>query len=513
MFSKKLRSLLAYLFLAIALASGCAKLPPRPDTVVQTALPAGQTTLLDRTIQPALNSHPGQSGFRLLSENADAFAMRIVAARRAERSLDAMYYLWHNDLTGRLMAREALRAADRGVRVRLLMDDNDARAKDAGFAALAAHPLIEVRLFNPFATRSGALFQFVEGLSRFKRLNRRMHNKVWIADNRIAVAGGRNLGDEYFGANTTLDFLDLDVAMVGPVVQAHSAMFDRYWNSTATWPIAALGAGRVTAEALAELRKNLDAAWLDDRASTYLESIREENSVQRLMEGDWTLSWTATWKLLTDNPNKIFKEEGSSNVLAGLVQAFNDAKKSIVIVSPYFVPGNGGTKALTARVKNGKQVVVLTNSLAATDVALVHGGYASHRRKLLRGGVELYELKAIGPPIKLSLIGSSQASLHTKAALVDKRVAFVGSYNLDPRSTSLNTEMGVLIEQPEIAAQLHRLISIQTDADHAWRVSIDGNGSLQWSDGDNISHTDPDASLMRKVQAWLAQMLPIESQL
>lgn len=503
----------ALIVVALLLAAGCARLPPRPDTIVQNAVPAGQTTTLDRSIQPSLDRHPGQSGFRLLSVNADAFAIRILSARRAERSLDAMYYIWHNDLTGRLMAREALRAADRGVRVRLLMDDNDARAKDAGFAALAAHPNIRVRLFNPFATRSGALFQIVEGLTRFKRLNRRMHHKVWIADNRIAIAGGRNLGDEYFGANADFDFLDLDVAMVGPVVQEHSAVFDRFWNSRATWPIAALGEGRVTAEALAKLREQLESAWDDDRASSYLESIREENSVQRLMEGDWTLSWTGTWKLLSDLPGKIFKEQGTSAVLPGLAQAFNGAKRRIVIVSPYFVPGKGSTKALTARVKNGKQVVVLTNSLAATDVALVHGGYASHRRALLRGGVELYELKNIGPPTKLSLIGSSQASLHTKAALVDQRVAFVGSYNLDQRSTALNTEMGVLIEQPEIAAQLDKLIAAQTAGERAWRVSIDSNGSLQWNDGEVISHTDPDASLSRKLQAWLAQILPIESQL
>lgn len=501
------------LLLVALLASGCAKLPPRPDTIVQHSLPSGQSSLLDRTIQPKLDQHPGQSGFRLLSSNADAFAVRIISARRAERSLDAMYYIWHNDLTGRLMAREALRAADRGVRVRLLMDDNDARAKDAGFAALAAHPNIEVRLFNPFATRSGALFQLVEGLTRFKRLNRRMHNKVWIADNRIAVAGGRNLGDEYFGANADVDFLDLDVAMVGPVVQAHSLVFDTFWNSRATWPIAALGPGRVTSEALATLRKELDSAWDDDRASPYLESIRDDNSVQRLMEGDLSLSWTANWKLLSDQPSKIFKEEGSSNVLPGLAQAFNGAKKRVIIVSPYFVPGKSGTKALVARVKNGRQVVVLTNSLAATDVALVHGGYASHRRALLHGGVELYELKNVGPPTKLTLTGSSSASLHTKAALVDRRVAFVGSYNLDPRSTSLNTEMGVLIEQPEIAAEVDRLIATQTSGDRAWRVTIDSNGSLQWSDGETISHTDPDASLMRKIQAWLAQILPIESQL
>ncbi|MEO6077095.1 MAG: phospholipase D family protein [Dokdonella sp.] len=504
---------LVSLLLVTLLASACAKLPPRPETIVQHSLPSGQLTMLDRVVQAALDQHPGQSGFRLLSANEDAFAMRVASARRAERSLDAMYYIWHNDLTGRLMAREALAAADRGARVRLLMDDNDARAKDAGFAALAAHPNIEVRLFNPFATRSGALFQFVEGLTRFKRLNRRMHHKVWIVDNRIAIAGGRNLGDEYFGANQELEFLDLDVAMVGPVVQAHSEVFDRFWNSPATWPIAALGPGRVTAKALVTLRKDLDAASDDDRASPFLESIREDNSVQRLMEGDWTLSWTSKWKLLSDLPGKIFKEEGTSAVLPGLAKAFDGAKQRVIIVSPYFVPGEGSTKALTTRAKNGIQVVVLTNSLAATDVALVHGGYASHRRELLRGGVQLYELKNVGPQSRLSLIGSSQASLHTKAALVDRRVAFVGSYNLDQRSTALNTEMGVLIEQPEIAAEVDRLIATQTSGARAWRVSIDANGSLQWSDGEAISHTDPDASLSRKIQAWLAQILPIESQL
>ncbi len=499
--------------LALLLAVGCAKLPPRPDTVVQHSLPSGQSTLLDREIQPGLDAHPGQSGFRLLESNADAFAMRVISARQAERSLDAMYYLWHNDLTGRLMAREALRAADRGVRVRLLMDDNDARYKDAGFAALAAHPNIEVRLFNPFATRKGAAIQLFEGIARFKRLNRRMHNKVWIADNRVAIAGGRNLGDEYFGANANLEFLDLDIAMVGPVVQAHSAVFDLFWNSRATWPIAALGPGRVTPDALETLRKQLDAAWDDDHASPFLDSIRDEDSVQRLTDGDLQLSWTANWKLLSDQPSKIFKEEGSSNVLTGLLDTFAAAKRSILIVSPYFVPGKRGSKFLVARVKDGKQVVVLTNSLAATDVALVHGGYAAHRRALLRGGVELYELKSLGPPTKLTLTGSSNASLHTKAALVDRRVAFVGSYNLDPRSTSLNTEMGLLIEQPDIAAEIERLIATQTSGDRAWRVSIDANGSLQWSDGEVISHTDPDASLMRKLQAWLAQILPIESQL
>lgn len=501
------------LLLAATFASGCAKLPPRPDTIVQHSLPSGQSTLLDRAIQPGLDEHPGQSGFRLLESNADAFAMRVISARRAERSLDAMYYLWHNDLTGRLMAREALRAADRGVRVRLLMDDNDARYKDAGFAALAAHSNIQVRLFNPFATRKGSAIQLFEGIARFKRLNRRMHNKVWIADNRVAIAGGRNLGDEYFGANADLDFLDLDIAMVGPVVQAHSAVFDLFWNSHATWPIAALGRGRVTPEALATLRKDLDAAWNEDGASPFFYSIRHDTSVQRLTEGDLQLAWTTNWKLLSDDPSKIFKEEGSSNVLPGLFDAFDAAKRSILVVSPYFVPGKVGTKFLVGRVNDGKQVVVLTNSLAATDVALVHGGYAAHRRALLRGGVDLYELKSLGPPTKLTLTGSSAASLHTKAALVDRRVAFVGSYNLDPRSTSLNTEMGLLIEQPDIALEMERLIATQTSGDRAWRVSIDSNGSLQWSDGEVISHSDPDASLMRKIQAWLAQILPIESQL
>lgn len=502
-----------WLTIVLLLVGACAQLPPRPDVPIETALPPGQTSPLDRQVQPLIDRNPGKSGFHLLADNADAFAMRVVSARRAERSLDALYYIWHDDVTGRLMIRELLRAADRGVRVRLLIDDIDARTKDAGFAALAAHPNIAVRLFNPFATRRSTIGQVMEGLGRFKRLNKRMHHKMWIADNRLAISGGRNIGDEYFGANAQFDFLDLDVAVVGPAVHAHSAVFDEFWNSSATWPIGALGEGRTTPNALRWLREYLDSASGDPAETRYLDAIREEDSVQKLVDNDWTLHWTARWKLLSDSPKKIVREEGSSSVLPGLVEAFNDASDSIAIVSPYFVPGRAGTRALVTRVRDGREVTVLTNSLAATDVALVHGGYAAHRRALIRGGIRMFELKAIGEATQLSLTGSSQASLHTKAALVDRRVAFVGSYNLDPRSTSLNTEMGLLIEHPRIAAEIAELVDLNTAGGRAWRVTLDDKGSLLWSDGSVESRTDPGADVFRKIQAWFARVLPIESQL
>ena len=235
--------------------AGCSSLAPRPELPEQVATPLAQDTVLDQVIGPVEAQHPGQSGFRLVREGPEAFAIRSRTALLAGRSLDIQTYIWHNDVTGGYLAFRALEAADRGVKVRLLVDDMDARSKNYAFAALDAHPSIEVRMFNPFGSRTGSLQFAFEALGSFSRINRRMHNKSWIVDNRIAIVGGRNLGDEYFGAGDEINFVDLDFAMVGPVVRDASASFDRYWNSAAAYPIALLAPGDVTAAALAELRE------------------------------------------------------------------------------------------------------------------------------------------------------------------------------------------------------------------------------------------------------------------
>jgi len=501
----------------IALAlSGCASLEPRPELPAAAASPAGSGTTLDDLIADVEARHPGESGFRLVREGPEAFAIRAAAARLAGRSLDVQTYIWHADLTGGFLAYEVLAAADRGVRVRLLVDDMDARAKNYGFAALHAHPGIEVRMFNPFETRSGSVTFVLEALGNAKRINRRMHNKTWIADNRIAIAGGRNLGDEYFGASEDVNFVDLDLAMVGPIVRDASASFDRYWNSPLAYPMDVLAPNEVSPAALEALRERIAPMVEQARSSRFATELGENDAVKRLLSGDWPMQWSAKYAFVADDPAKATGQGGGlagSQVLAVLVPALESSRSTVTIISPYFVPGEAGTKALVDIARSGSDVRILTNSLAANDVAAVYGGYSKWREPLLEGGVKLWELKPTpGSTPKSSMFGSSGASLHTKALAVDGRLVFVGSYNLDPRSTSLNSEQGIFVESPVITAQLEELFRTDSSGASAWAVTLH-DGGLQWDDGTQTHERAPDASTGRKFQAWIARVLPVSSQL
>jgi cardiolipin synthase C len=509
-------------FLRLTLASAalflaaCASLEPRPDLPAVNAAPVGSDTSLDRAIGTAEAGHPGHSGFRLVREGPEAFAIRARSAVSAGRSLDVQTYIWHDDLTGRYLAARLVDAADRGVKVRLLVDDMDARAKNYGFAALAAHPNIEVRMFNPFESRRGTLAYAFEAMGSFGRINRRMHNKTWIADNRVALVGGRNLGDEYFGASDEVNFVDLDFAMVGPIVREASASFDRYWNSPLSYPMEVLAPKAVTGEALQALRDRVKADTGAAEQSRYAQELRQNDALQRLIAGDWQLHWASNYRFVSDNPLKAMGQGdgyAGSQVLATLRPVLQASKSNLNIISPYFVPGEGGTKFLTDIDRSGSSVRVLTNSLAANDVALVYGGYSESQKPLLEGGVELFELKpAVGTQAKSSMFGSKGASLHTKALTVDGRIAFVGSYNLDPRSTSLNCEQGILVDDAELAAQLDGYFRNDSSGDHAWAVTLQ-DGKLQWSDGTSTYDSAPEASSGRRFQAWLAKVLSLESQL
>ncbi len=505
--------------LLVVLLSGlgaCTQLQPRPTLPMETAMPLSAETQLDRLVSPAEARHSRQSGFRLLSEGPEAFVVRGHSARLAERSLDVQTYIWHADLTGMFLARQLLEAADRGVKVRLLVDDMDARAKNAGFAALDAHQNIAVRMFNPFASRRGTLNMIGEGLRSFRRVNHRMHNKTWIADNRIAVAGGRNLGDEYFGASEEVNFVDLDFAMIGPVVRDASASFDRYWNSPAAYPMELLDPKAVNADALVTLRANLAAGTRDVESSRYADVLRADDAVKRLMTGDWPVEWAATYSFVSDDPLKATLEDHDpqrSEVITALVPAMQATQENLTIISPYFVPGGRGTAGLVGGAQTGKRVRILTNSLVANDVAAVHGGYSRHRNALLEGGVQLWELKPLaGGDVQSSLFGSSGASLHTKALAMDGRTLFVGSYNLDPRSTWLNCEQGVLVENAVLAKQLEGIFDTQVAAQRAWQVTLK-DGELSWSDGSETFDRDPKASAWRRFQAWITRVLHLDAQL
>jgi cardiolipin synthase C len=506
------------LFTLAALGSGCVQLPARPELPEQFALPPGTDTTLDRMIAPVETRHPGESGFRLASDGTEAFLQRMLSVRLAARSLDIQTYIWHPDITGIYFANEVLAAADRGVRVRLLLDDLDARRNNDAIAAVAAHPRIEVRIFNPFATRHGLLAFVTEGLARFRRITRRMHNKSWIADNRFAVVGGRNVGDEYFSAGDDLNFIDLDFAMVGPVVREASAAFDRYWNHAASFPIQTLDPGSSTRPDLQRLRETLAARIAAAEDGRYTRALRSQETRAELIDGQFALQWASRYRFVVDDPSKVSRsrrEIRSGPAEDALDPMVTGAREHLLIISPYFVPGRALTDSLVDLAASGKRVEVLTNSLVANDVAAVHGGYSRYRKPLLRAGVRLWELKPDGGggPTPSSFAGSSGASLHTKAFAVDGHTLFVGSYNLDPRSTWLNSEQGVLVEDRTLTSQLEGLFAMQVTGRHAWQVQLDPDGRLRWHDDERTWRSEPRAPLSRRMQAWFARVLGLEPQL
>jgi len=499
----------------LLLLAACASAPPRPELAPAVALAPAQGSALDTRVQAQADAHPGQSGFRLVFDGVEAFALRAASARAAGRSLDVQYYIWHNDTTGRLLLAELANAADRGVRVRLLLDDMDARADNFALAGLDAHPNIEVRLYNPYGSREGAVGKFTETVGSAKRLNRRMHNKSWIADNRIALAGGRNVGDEYFAASDSVNFFDTDFLILGPAVQDLSRSFDAYWNSPAAYPIAALSPELENADSLAKLRAGAADTLAKDRESAYVHALADSDLPARIGGGQLALQWSPRWQVLSDDPMKALGEGApQSHVLEGLRTAMAGAQSEVTIISPYFVPGTEGTANLVARHAAGAKVSILTNSLAANDVAAVHGGYSKYRKDLLAGGIGLFELKpTAGAKGEKSWFGSTGASLHTKAALFDQHQVFVGSFNLDPRSAALNCEQGVLVDDAELGRELQARYDAATSGRFAWRLGLGARGGLTWTDDNGTLEREPQASFGRRMQSWFGRVLPVEKQL
>lgn len=478
------------------------------------ALPpvAGQTAI-DRWVEPLLAAQGERSGLALQMDNVDAFAARALSARAAGRSLDLMYYLWHDDLSGRLLLAEVLAAADRGVRVRLLLDDINAHDKDAVLRVADGHPLIEVRMFNPSRNRGSGIRRAVELLTRAISLNRRMHNKAWIADNRIALVGGRNVGDEYFDAAAGMNFLDADLALVGPVVADTSAIFDRFWNSEMVIPLVALA--KRPGRDLDDLRARLAHAAASDGGRAFLDHVARSNGVDDALQGTGGVCWSDQVAVISDPADKATDNDPAGWLITPVVAAIERVQHDLRLMSPYFVPGEDGLAWLLRLRERGARIAVATNSLAATDVVAVHGGYAPYRPALLRAGIELYELMATGP-VDAGVFGSSGASLHTKAFTVDNALGFVGSLNFDPRSINLNTEMGVLFACPDLVAALQRAFDGKIDAEASYRLWLDGE-ALRWEDRRSQPPRqwtrEPEASAWRRGLARVVSWLPIESQL
>lgn len=480
------------------------------------ALPVSpEETALDRAIRPLTDLHEGQSGMILLPENLEAFAVRAHSARTAGRSLDLQYYYWKDDLTGTLLAHEIVAAADRGVRVRLLLDDINTRTGDRTYLALDAHPNIELRLFNPTRARSSSFKRGIEMVLRAFSTTRRMHNKAWIADGRLAIVGGRNIGDAYFDAADRANFHDMDVMMVGDAVPQAQAVFDQFWNSSLVVPIRALSKMRSKLKRykLPKLRENLRRAASSEASRPYLDRLRRDPMALSLISGEPEWHWIEGARIVADPPEKATGARQDDWLGGTIMKTLAAGRAELQIISPYFIPGDRGVKLLSERSQAGCTVAVLTNSLAATDVVAVHGGYAPYRRPLLEAGIELFELR---PQARLkkgtSLFGSSGASLHTKAFVVDQRTGFVGSFNFDPRSISLNTEMGVMFDDPELAAEVSAVFATQTGEGYSYAVALVDN-KMTWLDGNDQVGPEPGASPGRRFAAALIRLLPLESQL
>ena len=470
-------------------------------------------TTLDRVATRLMTNHDGETGLTILTSNLDAFAARALAAQTAERSLDLMYYIWNHDLTGQLLVDRLIAAADRGVRIRLLLDDIGVETSDTVFLALDSHPNIELRLFNPTRARQPGLRRGIEMVLRAFSVTRRMHNKAWIADGRLAIVGGRNIGDEYFDAAERSNFHDLDLLAFGDVVDQTETMFDAYWNSGLALPIAKLA--ETSKNHLSRLRDDLELLRKSNEAAPYLQRVRERVELISPTQAD--VLWTPQARLVADPPEKAAGKRSENWLMQQVLPSMVAARERVQITSPYFIPGDGGVAALTELTQKGVVVDILTNSLAATDVAAVHGGYAPYRADLLKGGVKLYELRPTAGSGDFSLRGSSSASLHTKAFTIDGKLGFIGSLNFDPRSMSLNTEMGILFEAPQLVAQMNTIFAKEISPAMSYALSLDAKDRLRWhtqEDGQPVTYDhDPGAGWTRRLVAWVVGLLPLESQL
>ena len=502
----------ALVIAAVAL-NGCAPLPALGPRLESVALEGTGSTRLGQAIAPLASAHPGRSGVAALIDGRDAFAARVLFSRTAERSLDVQYYIWRNDLTGTLLLDALRTAAARGVRVRLLLDDNKTAGLDPTLAALDKDPNIEVRLFNPFAMRDWRRLGY---LTEFSRLNRRMHNKSFTIDNQVTIVGGRNIGDEYFGVAGDMLFVDLDVLAVGPVVREVSRDFDRYWNSASAYPIATLvepfnGNGAMT------LAKRSVGLLARPEAQRYLDAIRRSAYVEQLVQRRLPLEWS-TVRLVSDPPEKVLGQTPpGERMSADLRKLLGEPRQQLDLVSPYFVPTRRGAQDLQDIARRGAKVRVLTNSLEATDVAAVHSGYAKRRRDLLTAGVSLFELRRSWgsrlPEAGPGSSGSSASSLHAKTFAVDGSRIFIGSFNLDRRSIELNTEMGLVIESTLLAGRLSRTLDEQMPA-RAYEVRLDRSGKLYWLErgGDKLIRHDeePGTSAWKRLGVRVLSLLPID---
>lgn len=498
-------------------------LPSHKDDAPDLVLPQTASMMADHMNELSA-AHPGLTGLHLLPTGVDAFAMRAALVKGAQQSIDARYYIWEGDLSGKMLLSEIIAAADRGVRVRLLIDDNPTAGLDPMWAAVMSHKNISVKLFNPLVIRKPRVANY---LFDFPRLNRRMHNKSFTVDSAATIIGGRNVGDEYFGAKSEGLFIDLDTLAMGAIVKDEQKDFERYWTSEAAYP-----AEKILSAAAPNAIDALRHPTYEDEASAneYRNAAAQAIATLAFNDPDTMIEW-APVKLVSDNPDKALDKSARTDLLAyQIAPLIRDSKQRFDLVSGYFVPGDEGTTLLTDLAKKDVAVRVVTNSVGVTDVPVVHAGYAPYRPTLVEAGVNLYEVhpedgvnkdeeskddttrSGSGPDLGTRFSGGGE-SVHAKTFAIDNEKLFIGSFNFDPRSALLNCEMGFIIESPTLATALTTGMDQRAD-EHAYRVTQDAEGNLNWIDHKNgktlVYKTEPNTTGFKRGMVWLLSKLPIE---
>jgi putative cardiolipin synthase len=506
------------LVLLLALVSGCASIDYDYPRTESRALTDTDDTELGRLLDPIVTGKPvGESGFLTMRNGIDALAARLMLADRAERSIDVQYYLIKNDIVGRVFVYHLLLAADRGVRVRLLVDDMFTSGVDVGLAALDSHPNFSIRIFNPF--QRGLAGRSLGAIGGFTRINRRMHNKSFTVDNKVTIIGGRNIADEYFGARRDAKFGDLDVAGIGPIVQDVSNMFDTYWNHETALPVPAFVDELDDPGAeLDRLRTNLAKSQQEIISSEYAMAVKER--FDEFMDGDASQFRWAPYTMVVDSPDKGIKKKAkdADQIITPLVEALRAAQSEAIIISPYFVPRKRGVEFFSGLEARGVHVIIVTNSLAANNQFTVHAGYAPSRKPLLESGAEIYEIKPHAEIEGAELVAAvgAKATLHTKAFIVDRKEMFIGSFNFDPRSANINTELGVIIRDPGLAEQYAEFAE-RTLPQASYEVFLDDKDKLRWRDIENgevvVDDKEPETSWWDRRKVDFVRILPIRSQL
>jgi putative cardiolipin synthase len=511
MTASKLRNLAA-IFTFIGMLAGCATVSLEQPKSYSTAITDTDDTVLGQYAANKAAQHDNQSGFYPLIQGMDALGTRLRLAEKAEKSIDLQYFLMKNDTAGAVMANALLNAADRGVRVRFLLDDVFTSVPDDSFLLINKHPNIEIRIFNPVSRSGIYAFNFV---GHFDRANRRMHNKSFTVDHSISVVGGRNIADEYFQLKENAVFVDLDVLAVGPIAAAISESFDQYWNHALAVPIEQFIKDEKR-EDLGTIRAEI-ADELDGIYDTVYKKALSSQLLQDLIANRKPLYFGPAW-VLSDDPDKLINviDDAHMKLASDLGQILEAAEKEILFISPYYVPGESGVQFVRDLVAKGVRVVILTNSLASTNHVPVHSAYARYRRDVIRAGVELYEMRANAARELSGNDDDPEAlTLHTKAILIDHRTMFIGSLNLDPRSIEINAEMGVLID----AASMVRDFTANGDermATLAYRVLENDAGRLEWhariGNQAVIETKEPLTGWWRRFKAWFMKIAP-ESQM